>query len=170
MDGELMALRIVHIVLGVFWAGTAFFVVSYLVPALRATWPEGGRVFQRLAARRFHVAIPIIGLLTILAGLRLYMRNMAANPAWMHSPAGMCYGLGGAASILALILGAVTVRPAALGIEKAMDAAATATGDVERNARLADAHAAAGRFGVAVRWVSLLLGITTVLMAIARYA
>ncbi len=40
MDLEMVVLRILHIVFGVFWVGSAFFLVLILEPRLRALGPE----------------------------------------------------------------------------------------------------------------------------------
>ncbi len=170
MDPELIVLRIVHIVLGVFWAGTTFFAASYLFPAVRATWPNGGRLLQQLVSRRFPTTIAIMGGITVLAGLRLYWKDAGGGTGWAHSPAGICFGLGGLAGLIALILGGARIRPAAERLAIAMAAADAATGDVERQTKLAEAQAAADRFGGAVRTASVLLGIAVLLMAVARYA
>src|SRR5690242_21394863 len=39
-------LRLIHILAGIFWAGTAFMVAGYLVPAARARGREGGLFLQ----------------------------------------------------------------------------------------------------------------------------
>ncbi len=42
MHAVMIALRLLHILLGVFWAGTLFFIVTFLEPSVRAAGPEGG--------------------------------------------------------------------------------------------------------------------------------
>ena len=48
----LILMRLVHIVGGVFWAGTAMFTVVFLIPAVRALGPAGGPVMQEIAEKR----------------------------------------------------------------------------------------------------------------------
>ena len=48
MDIFLIAARIVHIGLGVFWAGTIFFFVFLLEPSVRSVGPQGGLVMKAL--------------------------------------------------------------------------------------------------------------------------
>ena len=72
MHAVMIVLRLVHILLGVFWAGTLLFVATFLEPSLRAAGPEGGRVMQRLLQRRYLDIMPVIAALTIATGLILY--------------------------------------------------------------------------------------------------
>ncbi len=52
MDLEMVAMRLIHIGLGVFWAGAIFFIVLFLEPSVRAAGPDGARVMQGLQQRR----------------------------------------------------------------------------------------------------------------------
>ena len=71
MDPLLIVLRLLHITLGVAWAGTIFFVVLYLEPSVRAAGPAGGAVMKGLQERRLMVVLPIVAFLTLgLAFLR----------------------------------------------------------------------------------------------------
>jgi hypothetical protein len=45
-------LRLVHILAGVFWAGTVFLMAGFLVPTMRATGREGGVFVQYLMRER----------------------------------------------------------------------------------------------------------------------
>jgi hypothetical protein len=64
MNTFMITLRLVHIALGVFWAGTIFFFVMFLEPSVRAAGPDGARVMQGLQKRQFLNVMPVI------AGLR----------------------------------------------------------------------------------------------------
>ena len=71
MNYEMVALRIVHILAGVFWAGSAIFLALILQPRLRTLGPEiQGKVMAAL--------IPVMGpalissaVITIAAGITL---------------------------------------------------------------------------------------------------
>ena len=41
-------LRLIHIVIGVFWVGTAVFVATILIPATRAVGPSAGVLMREL--------------------------------------------------------------------------------------------------------------------------
>jgi hypothetical protein len=102
-------LRLIHILAGIFWVGTAFLVAGFLVPTLRATGREGG-VFVRhlMQQRRLQVFLGIAMLLTVLSGLIMYGRVTAATQgSWAGTPPGIAYGVGGLAAILGAIAGSL---------------------------------------------------------------
>ena len=47
----LIVLRLLHIVLGVFWVGAVVFIAFLLFPSVRESGPAGGAVMQRLMGR-----------------------------------------------------------------------------------------------------------------------
>jgi len=49
MDISMLILRVIHILLGIFWVGTALFFVLFFEPTIRAAGPAGGAVMGRLA-------------------------------------------------------------------------------------------------------------------------
>ena len=52
MDITMVVMRTVHILLGVFWAGTFFFVVLFLEPSVRAAGLDGAKVMKGIQERR----------------------------------------------------------------------------------------------------------------------
>jgi uncharacterized membrane protein len=97
MDAVTAVIRSIHVLAGVFWAGTVYFVFAYLGPAARS--PEGGRVMERLAPR-FGPAVGIASGLNILSGLALYGRDSQGfRPEWVLSPTGLTFTLGALAAI-----------------------------------------------------------------------
>ena len=65
MDSTILISRILHVGLGVFWAGAMFFIVFLLEPSVRSVGPEGGRVMQALQKRGFLTIMPAVAVLTI---------------------------------------------------------------------------------------------------------
>jgi uncharacterized membrane protein len=152
----LMLMRILHVGLGVFWVGTLLFTAFLLFPAMRDAGPDGAKVGAQLVRRNFAVIMPVTAIVTILAGLWLYWRISGGfDSEYMRSAPAQAYGVGGATAILALIIGLAVVRPAMLK--------ATALGATP------EAQALRARAGKANVWVALLLVVTLVTMAIARY-
>ena len=100
-----LALRIVHIITGVFWAGSVFFIISFLQPALRDVGPEGSKVFGALRARRMFTWTPVMALFTILSGFWLYMVRMGGAPGWARTREAMTLGTGAVAAVLAVFVG-----------------------------------------------------------------
>lgn len=156
----LLTMRVLHIVLGVFWAGTLIFTAIFLVPAIRDAGPEGAKVMAGLMRRRFLTVLPVVAALTILSGLWLYWFDSNGFQApFMRSRMGMTLALGALAALIAFVLGVGIVRPAML------KAAALSQDPTQLAAAQALRVRAAG-FG---RVVALLLGVAAAAMAIARY-
>ena len=169
MDIFFLFSRVLHVCLGVFWAGTLVFNAAFLLPAMREAGPDGAKVAAGLMRRKFLNIMPIVALVTILSGLYLYWRGSEGfRPAYMGSPIGIAYGLGAVAAVVALGLGVGILRPAMLRASALTQGAATLAPE-ERERAMATAQALrmrAGSAGVVVAW---LLAGATVAMAIARY-
>jgi uncharacterized membrane protein len=165
-----IVLRLIHILLGVFWAGTIFFLVSFLEPSIRGAGPAGGQVMQQLNARRFLTHLPIIAALTILSGFGLYWRVSAGfEPAWMGSPVGVTLGIGAAAALVAFAIGVFVMRPATIKVLQLAPSLQQMAEGPERAARMAEIDGLRTRSRMAARTVASLLAITVAAMAIARY-
>src|SRR2546430_9247198 len=103
----MVVLRLIHILSGIFWVGTTFFLVGFLQPVVAQSGPEGGRFAQRLMSqKRFQAAMSVAAGLTILSGLVLYGRG---SPGFQHAsgtsgaglvlaPGGLGAGLSGVAA------------------------------------------------------------------------
>lgn len=169
MDLLLLTARVLHVVLGVFWAGTLLFLALFLGPSIRDAGPAGGAVMAGLMKRRFMDLLPAAAVLTVLSGLWLFWRaSTSGAPGYMRSGPGMAYQIGGTAALLAIILGITIVRPSTLRAMALSQAAASATGD-EQKSTMAAAQAHRLKAAATTRWVALLLGITVVMMAVGRY-
>ncbi len=151
----LLLARVLHIVIGVFWAGTIIFNGWLLGPSLRELGPDGGKVMGVLARRGLLVILPITGILTILSGLWLYWHASAGfDSAYMRSRPGMVYGLGMVVTLVAFAIGFLVVRPS---VEKAATAPPAEAQQYRQRA------ASSGTL------VAFLLIITVICMAIGRY-
>jgi uncharacterized membrane protein len=168
MDPMMLAARALHILLGVFWAGTLIFNAIFLLPAIRDAGPEGGKVAAGLMQRRFLDVMPWVALLTVVTGFYLYWRLGAGSPAFFGSRPGMVYGMGGVLSVLALVIGVGVVRPAMLRAAS-LTRAAVAAAPPERDAALAMAQGLRARAAAAGRWVAWLLAGAVLTMAVGRY-
>ena len=156
----MLTMRVLHIVLGVFWAGTLIFNAIFLVPAIRDAGPEGAKVVAGLMRRRFLDVMPAVAALAIASGLWLYWFDSAGfQPPFMRSPMGMTLGLGSVAAIVAFVLGVTILRPAMLK-------AAALSRDP---AQLPAAQALRMRAGAVGRVIAGLLALATAAMALARY-
>ena len=170
MDPVLIGLRLLHVLLGVFWAGTIFFFASFMFPALNDLGPDGGKVMGALQKRRYADVMPVIALVTILSGLLLYYRvSSGFDPAYMKSTHGMGFGIGGASAIVALAIGMIFIRPAADRAGHIMQSLPTTPAGPEKDKLMAEMQGLRQRMASASKIVSLLLFLTVILMGISRY-
>jgi hypothetical protein len=162
-------LRIVHIVTGVFWAGTLFFTVSYLMPTFREVGPDGAKVMAALRNRGMFNAVPMIALIAIASGLWMYKIRMGGGADWARTREAMTLGTGAITAILAVTIGWFGMRANTFKASDLAAAAAAMPAGAERDAAMAKVTAFRGKAMMAGRMVATLLLITVVTMAIARY-
>lgn len=167
---EIIVLRLVHIVCGTVWAGSAVFSTVLLVPTLAKLGPAGAPVMAGLRERGLFLIMPTMALLTILSGTRLMgIVSGGFDASWFNSVRGSTYAWSGLAAIVAFVLslavsGPLGARIAGLGGELA--------GATDATTRAALAQKLAG----AQKWMSALGLVVTVLlvisaagMSVARY-
>jgi uncharacterized membrane protein len=166
----LYALRILHVVIGVFWVGTVVFMAVFLTPSVRAAGPAGGAVLQQLmGVRRLPLWIMGAMAITLLSGVGLYWHDSAGfQSAWLASGAGKVFGLGGAVAIVASILGMAINMPTARRLTE-ISGRLQAAGRPPTPDEQATLTALQGRLSRASVVAAVLLVIATLLMAIARY-
>lgn len=113
MDWTTPLLRTLHIVLGIYWLGTALFFVFFLGPVVARTGAQGQSVMGWLSGRtRFPLSMAVCGTLTLLSGGVMYWQASGhLDAAWLRSPAGLVLSLGAAAGAVAwLVSEAVQAR------------------------------------------------------------
>jgi hypothetical protein len=169
MNLTLLVLRVAHVVGAVFWAGSILFVVDFLQPALRAAGPEGMKVLVALRRRRYFDVLPVFALLTVASGFALYYRVFhRLHPGPGAGGAELAYGIGGLASVVALIIGLAVMRPSVVRL--ASLSAEWLDAPAERRAALdPEIGTQRARGKLAGRLVVVFLTIAMVTMAIARY-
>ena len=169
MDPLLLVMRLLHVLLGAFWAGALIFASLFLLPSVRDAGPDGSKVMAGLMRRGYMTIMPAVALLTILSGFWLYWHLIAtAGAAWAGSMSARVYGVGAIAGLVAFGIGMVLIRPNGKVVMAGMAALATAEG-AEREAITTRMAAARARMGAASRWVASLLIVATACMALARY-
>lgn len=167
----LILFRLIHILFGVFWAGTAIFTAVFLVPTVRALGPGGGPVMQQIGQKRkLPVYFLTAGFLTVLSGIGLYWRASGGftNREWLGSGTGMTFGIGAVLAILAMTIGIVVATPTAKRAG-ALGAAIASGGRPPTPEQAAEMQRLQARLGMASALGALLLTLTTAAMAIARY-
>lgn len=170
MDAELLILRLVHVLGGLFWVGSGLFTTFYLMPALATAGPAAGQVMAGLQKRRLFTVLPIIALLTILSGLRLmWITSAGFSSAYLNSSTGRTLIVGGAAAIVAFVLSLLVARPAAV---RSASLGASLAGMPEGEPRAAVARELAAlrrRTTIASHTAVALLLLAAAAMAVARY-
>ncbi len=113
VDPVLLLLRVLHIGSGIFWVGSAFAFFFFFQPSARALGPEGEGAFMAnlTRARRFPTIILIATIITIVAGLLLYLRNAGGLQLWLGSATGVGFTIGAAAALVSFAFGPLAILP-----------------------------------------------------------
>ena len=166
----LILLRLIHVLFGVFWAGTAMFNAIFLIPAVRALGPAGGPVMQEIAGKRkLPVYFLVAGLLTVLSGFGLYWHDSQGfSNGFMRSGGGMTFGIGGVLAIITLLFGLFVVTPLAIRAS-AIGGAIAASGKPPTPEQGAEMKGLQMKLGKMAGLAAALLTLTTIAMAVARY-
>jgi uncharacterized membrane protein len=165
-----LVLRLIHIVLGVFWAGTLFFLVLFLAPAMGRAGPDAGKVMIQINKARFFEIMPLAALITILSGVWLmWILSDGFGALFFASRWGMTLTVGGVAALVAFIIGTMVMRPTTLRLLDLGPRMAASSSDEERQSLGAEMEALRSRSQTASRWVALLLLVAVAAMAGARY-
>lgn len=168
MQPELLLLRLVHVVGGVFWVGSVMFTSFFLMPTLMKAGPSvAGPVSAGLQARRMMTWMPLVALLVILSGLRLMMIVSGGDTHWFVHRSGHVYTVSGVLAILAFIIGFTVSRPA---MTRAGKLAQSAASDETSRHLIQDELKRLQRRGylgtMVVTWLVILAAIG---MSVARY-
>jgi len=170
MSAELFVLRLVHILGGIFWLGSGLFTTFFLVPALGRVGPAAaGPVMGALQARRLFTILPVVALLTILSGLRLFQIVSAGfAPAYLSSRTGQTFMWSGIAAVAAFLLSLLVARPAMVRVGQ-LGATMASLPAEQRAARAAEMERLRRRSGLAGIVAMVLLIGAAAGMAVARY-
>lgn len=170
MNPLVAVLRLIHILGGVYWAGTMFFFVTFLEPSLRSLGPDGGKVMIRFFERGFLKLLPTFAVVTILSGLwLLWIVSGGFDAAWMGSGSGIALSTGGAIAIIGFVLGLAIMRPAAARIWDIARRLPQETDEAAKNALMAEMGRLRSRSQLGARLVFSMLVVAVGLMAVARY-
>lgn len=170
MDALFLLMRVLHVLLGVFWAGTLIFVATLLMPSVRDAGPDGGKVMLALMRRGYMSVLPTVALITVLSGFWLYWNLMVtAGPGWAGSMSARIYGTGAVTALVAFALGMLVLRPNALKVQSLMESLPNTPEGPARAAVMAELATPRARMAATAPWVAGLLGISTICMAVARY-
>ena len=107
MNYLVIVLRLLHIISGVFWVGAGLAMFFFIGPTLGATAEAGQKFAQHLMTQtRFTAIMTTSAILTVLAGFTLYwIDSDGLSSAWMHSGAGLGFGIGAFFALIGFIFG-----------------------------------------------------------------
>lgn len=168
MHGELLVLRVIHIVGGIIWVGSTFLSFFYLMPAIAQAGPGGGQVMANLQQRKLFTVLPVVAILTMLSGLRLMqIVSGGFDGAYFRTGPGQMFSMAGGLAILAFLIGITISRPAAMKMARMQQAAAS--DEVTRSKIQAEVKALQRRAGLSGTIVTWMLAVAAAGMAVARY-
>ena len=166
----IIALRIVHIVMGSFWVGSVVFTAVLLMPAMGSLPPSvaGPVMDQLIRVRNLPRAVMTYMGLTILSGLGLmYMVSGHFQRDWFQSRMGHGISIGAALAIIGSLIGVLVNKPTSKRMnELGAQMKAAGTPSAEQSAEMGRLQA---RMMTATRWTAVLLGLAAAAMASARY-
>jgi uncharacterized membrane protein len=170
MNAELLVLRLVHILGGIFWVGSLMFTSFFLQPTLSSSPAVAGQVMAGLQKRRLFILLPIVALLTILSGVRLlWIVSVGFSDAYLSTPTGRTFSAGAGAAIVGFLLSLLVVRPGFLKVGRLGATLATATDQAARQSISGEMQRISRRVTIANAIVAVLLLSAAASMAIARY-
>lgn len=170
MDFYMILLRFLHIAGGVFWVGTIFFMAFFLMPAVQAAGPDGGK-FMKVFGRVSNLSrvLPLAALTTIISGLLMFWRLSGfLSPAWLTTPAGIALSIGGLAALLAFFGPANSIARTmkrTMAIAQAMESA----GGPPSEAKMAELKGLQAKIPGYYRQLTFLMAVAVLCMAIFRY-
>ncbi|MDP9201273.1 MAG: hypothetical protein M3P26_04995 [Gemmatimonadota bacterium] len=170
MKAELLTLRVVHILGGIFWVGSLIFTSCFLIPVVRSSPAVAGQVMAGLQKRRLFIVLPVVALLTIASGLRLlWIASAGFSGGYFSTSTGRTLGAGAVAATAAFLISLLISRPAFVRVGKLGASLATTTDELGRQRITAEMQRLNRRAAVANATVVVLLLLTAVGMATARY-
>lgn len=168
MSPELLVLRLVHVLGGIFWVGSGAFTAFFFAPALKQSGTNPGPLFAALGQRRLFLVLPIVALLTILSGARLMSIAAGGAATYFASSTGRTYVWSGVAAVVAFLLSLLIARPSAARGGQLAAAMASAPA-AERPALAQEVARLQRRGGLASTAAISLLILAATGMAVARY-
>ncbi|MEO8335103.1 MAG: hypothetical protein ABI664_09025 [bacterium] len=166
----LVTLRFLHIVSGVFWAGSAFALAGFIVWAPSRSSEDDDRFVGRLMLeRRLMYALVGSALVAIGSGVGLFRTLYGRSEwDWSHVTANEVYAIGFFAAVLALLLMLGAGIPVGLALRRC-GTAIDAIGGVATHVQRVERERLGRRGALVWRLTAALLFITVATMAVGRY-
>src|ERR671936_861007 len=105
----MLVFRLLHIVAGSWWVGSAFLFVAFLVPSAAEVGPAAGPLLHAAVKKRKAAkVITGLGAVTVIAGWILWLRNASQAASlgdWVSSSFGLVLTIGGVLATLTFFVG-----------------------------------------------------------------
>jgi uncharacterized membrane protein len=169
MPYELLTLRVLHVLCGVFWVGAGLYSTLFIVPAMAKAGPAAGPIMEELARRKLFTVLPVMAILTLLTGLRLlWIVSGGFAPSYFSSPSGATFAIGGALAIIGFLFGMFFLRPGQMKMGQLTAQMASASAE-QRPALQAELEQVRKANAVGTATAMAMLVTSVVAMSIARY-
>lgn len=169
MSIEVLLLRLIHVLGGIFWLGAGLFSAVFLMPSLAAARVNPGPLFAELERRRYFLLLPTVAVLTMLSGIRLLgITSGGFHIAYFSTAQGLAYAVGGASSLIAFTVSILVSRPSNQRAGELQASLADLAGE-QLGAVQHEIAALRRRGGIATSIAVVTLVLSGALMAVARY-
>jgi uncharacterized membrane protein len=165
-----LAVRSLHVLLAATWLGTTAFIYLFLSPALDEVGAASAPVMAAFGRRGIHVLIASVGGITVLSGIWLYWHFTGGfDPAASGTVGARVFGAGGAAGILALILGGAIVGRRSKKMTDLAVKVASTTDPAQKAALMTEIAATKRNMSFWGKTILVLQVIALVCMAVGHY-
>ncbi len=166
----MIVLRVIHIIGGVFWVGTAMQIAWFLGPAQKTTGLAGLTFIEEvIVGRKLQVYLPVAMIASILAGLAMYGRLvMITHGQWASTTPAMVLGFGALCGIIGGGIGASVGKRTGTQMVALSQAIKSSGGSMSEQQR-SELSALQNKAASEMRIVAALLVLAVAAMASARY-
>jgi uncharacterized membrane protein len=164
-----LGLRALHVLVAATWIGSTIFISTLLTPAVDASGPSGGQVMMNINRRGIGVYMSLLGVMTVLSGIYLLWHFAGGFGSVGDTRAGIAFGIGGVAGILAGIIGGAIVGRSARQVDTLMHEAAALPEGPAKSAVLQRGAPLWQRIKTGERLVIACQLVALVLMAVGHY-
>ena len=161
-----IALRLIHILGGMYWFGSVMAMYFFIAPTVAATGDAGQEFMKYLGGKSgFSNSVLRVAVGSALAGAWLYwIDSSGLQSEWMNSSAGTVFGIGGFFGAIALILGIVVNRTLAAVGKLGMQIQGKPTPE-----QMAQMQTLQKRTAMVMKYITYTIIIAALCMALARY-
>ena len=166
----LIVLRLIHIICAVFWTGATLYLAGFIIPAVKALGPEGGKFMQQLSrTNKLPLVMNIAGTFTVIAGILLIERISGGFQAeWFGTPHGIIVSIGGTSALIGYVIG-ITVNLPAIIRMAAIGKSIAASGTPPSPEQLQELQKIRNKLFTATNIIAIFLLIALINMSIVRY-